>query len=346
MTLTSNIKRFGKRVWTRLNPTYRKTAAIQMELREIQAQLSMLSNLAIKNQKLLWMTKKNDEVTLEESKALFWENFPKATGEMRILQCGNLFMMKALKKICDEIGVHFWLHGGTLIGGLRHQGFIPWDDDVDVGMTRHDLEKLKAACESDGEFELNVYYHDDHTFSRAYQFKRRDQRIPCFVDVFVFDFRRDTGDLEKKEIKNLIDTEHSAMIRDFMALSPRPRAEDIGCYRFGPFNAADRAKADEIIESHLKRLDICEKDGDYIYYSIENYPFQYPLMETEDIFPLQTIEFEGEEFEIPNNCEVFLKGYGDYMNIPSDFGTPRHFGYLSKGIDAICEFCEERGITI
>ena len=51
-----------------------------------------------------------------------------------------------LKNVCDELGIEFFLYGGTLIGAVRHKGFVPWDDDVDVGMTRENYERfLKEA---------------------------------------------------------------------------------------------------------------------------------------------------------------------------------------------------------
>ncbi|MBR4016285.1 MAG: LicD family protein [Oscillospiraceae bacterium] len=62
----------------------------------------------------------------------------------REVQLGELEVMKALDEICDRLNLRYFLTYGTLLGAVRHQGFIPWDDDVDVMMPRPDYEKLIA----------------------------------------------------------------------------------------------------------------------------------------------------------------------------------------------------------
>ncbi len=59
------------------------------------------------------------------------------------LQKKSLEMFKYFKQICQENGLRYWAGGGTCIGALRHQGFIPWDDDLDVFMPRSDYWKLR-----------------------------------------------------------------------------------------------------------------------------------------------------------------------------------------------------------
>lgn len=67
----------------------------------------------------------------------------KATpDEMFELQKKELQILKYLKKICKRNNLKFFLGGGSCIGAIRHNGFIPWDDDVDVFMLRNDYEKL------------------------------------------------------------------------------------------------------------------------------------------------------------------------------------------------------------
>ncbi|MFD1484001.1 phosphorylcholine transferase LicD [Lacticaseibacillus baoqingensis] len=63
-------------------------------------------------------------------------------AQMQALQAKELEILKYLKQVCDANGLSFFLAGGSCIGALRHHGFIPWDDDVDVFMMREDYERL------------------------------------------------------------------------------------------------------------------------------------------------------------------------------------------------------------
>ena len=63
-----------------------------------------------------------------------------STDEMTALKKIEVEILKEFVAACDELGLRYYLLGGTLLGAIRHQGFIPWDDDIDVGMPRQDYE--------------------------------------------------------------------------------------------------------------------------------------------------------------------------------------------------------------
>ncbi|MCC8070689.1 MAG: LicD family protein [Bacteroidales bacterium] len=67
-----------------------------------------------------------------------------ATYNIRALQLKILAILKALDKVCQEHNLRYCLVGGTLLGAVRHRGFIPWDDDLDISMPRPDYEQLIA----------------------------------------------------------------------------------------------------------------------------------------------------------------------------------------------------------
>ena len=62
---------------------------------------------------------------------------------MHRLQTVNLEMIKLFTEICRKYDLTYFALGGTLLGAVRHQGFIPWDDDVDMGMPRLDYERFR-----------------------------------------------------------------------------------------------------------------------------------------------------------------------------------------------------------
>ena len=60
--------------------------------------------------------------------------------ELKHVQALLLKLIKELDRVCSQLDIQFFAYGGTAIGAIRHHGFIPWDDDVDVGLLREDYE--------------------------------------------------------------------------------------------------------------------------------------------------------------------------------------------------------------
>ena len=65
------------------------------------------------------------------------------SAELKRVWAVNLDLLDVFEKFCREHGIRFFLGFGTLLGAFRHQGFVPWDDDVDILMFREDFERLK-----------------------------------------------------------------------------------------------------------------------------------------------------------------------------------------------------------
>ena len=85
---------------------------------------------------------------------------------LRELQLCELDILKAIKNVCSENGIRFFLAPGTLLGAVRHQGFIPWDDDIDIEMPYDDYLRFQEIAQKElgaGYFvqdtEADPYYH-------------------------------------------------------------------------------------------------------------------------------------------------------------------------------------------
>ena len=116
------------------------------------------------------------------------------------LQDVEFEMLLELKRICDKYKIRYFLSGGTLLGAVRHKGFIPWDDDVDIEIPRGDYQKLLRviAEELPSEMEFKSYETDPeyhHPIARIINNKVqvinhsfREGRIePAWIDIFALD---------------------------------------------------------------------------------------------------------------------------------------------------------------
>lgn len=80
---------------------------------------------------------------------------------LRNLQLSELNLFKEFTKVCEKEELTYFALGGTLLGAVRHKGFIPWDDDMDLGMPRPDYERFLKLCDDNNyHFELHTYKND------------------------------------------------------------------------------------------------------------------------------------------------------------------------------------------
>ena len=127
----------------------------------------------------------------------------KLEGELlRKLQMTELEMLIEVDRICRKYDIKYSLDGGTLLGAIRHNGFIPWDDDADVVMLRPEYDKFYKACrkELDTERFFLQEYRTDKKYRWGYSKMRRNgtiflregqEHVKCnqgvFIDIFVYD---------------------------------------------------------------------------------------------------------------------------------------------------------------
>lgn len=124
------------------------------------------------------------------------------TKTLRQVQLIQLEMLQEVDRICKKCGIHYNIIAGTLLGAVRHGGYIPWDDDADVAMLREEYEKFRTACRT--ELDRSRFYFQDHRNTRGYRWgygklrrkntlflRENQEHMPykqgIFIDIFPLD---------------------------------------------------------------------------------------------------------------------------------------------------------------
>ncbi len=242
---------------------------------------------------------------------------PQATGLLRDIQLAELKLLKIFDKICFENNFQYWLDFGNLLGAIRHKGFIPWDDDIDVGMLRDDYEEFIKRFEKGipGFEDLYLEFNNNGKDKCFLKILHKNLSNLC-IDIFPYDYYyKKTNDQEKQELSNkifkIIKNKWNVLFIPFFINSPDKMRK-----RF------ERLRNNKILQNKIPD----KSSHPSLFYGLDyphmhgNYVFDY-----EDIFPLKKVKYEDGEFPVPNRAELVLKKtFGNYMEIPQKDCYPRH----------------------
>lgn len=281
-----------------------------------------------------WMIVGYGLVKIDESK---FEKYTEIKG-ITELQAIELNILEYVHKICEKQGYKYFLAYGTLIGAIRHKGFIPWDDDIDIVMPRDDYEKLQNYLlkNRDEHFEVMTYLNNkNYTYpfmkvidKRTYLVEedvRLEQNMGVYIDIFPLDghtndaeFRRKMTQLIKK--RQLSCYTFKGIINKNRFINTAIRYICIFLFYFSSTNRYIR-KIDELAKS--RKI----SESRYIDYIVLK-DIKSPNIKREWYNESIDVEFNGKLFKAPKNYhEILTADYGDYMQLPPEEQRITHHSF-------------------
>lgn len=264
---------------------------------------------------------------------------------LKHLQSLELMILKEFIKICEENDLTYYMYAGSLLGTIRHQGFIPWDDDLDVIMFRDDFERFKQIFTSTSHDRIKLlsieteedYFHllaklmlKDTLFEEKWV-SQVDFNIGINIDIFVLD------DLSNNSFKRNYQLKKAFLYNKLLIMS-KIRLDDL------PFLTKVITHSGYHILNLLgikpkwinKRcLNFLKK------YQDENAEFVFDISATAEEYPqifnkkefkkVNRAKFEDIEVNVPSNYDEILKSlYGDYMQLPPE---EDRYNHITENLD-------------
>ncbi len=228
-----------------------------------------------------------------------------------------LEMLLFVAEICREHNIEWWLSSGTLLGAARHEGFIPWDDDVDIVLLRKDyrrLERILSTLQSD-EYVFHTMRSDVEYVNTFGKFRKREGSIKARsrrynyykwrgvgLDIFAIEKTSYIAARAASVIYNNI--QHlTSYIRWGWVRKPLIRFIELLCLG--------------LINPLLRLLGLINFSGEYHYTLGTGWARHTFFMK--DTLPLTTVRFEGVELPVPKDIDAYLtRVYGAWRELPSD----------------------------
>jgi lipopolysaccharide cholinephosphotransferase len=251
-------------------------------------------------------------------------NFPdhrlEAADDLRGCQLVMLRLLRIFDQACRHLGLDYWLDSGTLLGAVRHGGFIPWDDDLDVSMPLEDyrrfLEEAPAILPKDCflQHRGSDPGYDTPFAKLADRYSTLDSpdgtRSACMNGIFIDIQPMDRFTDRERASRKLLWTLCGDFGRDDPGRSATRRAKRAfaGLFRgFAAFTGLGRA---------IRKF-LAKGERRWIAYDLSFQRWWPSFHDDGTVYPLGSLRFEGLDFPAPRDTDTYLRAqFGDYMSLP------------------------------
>ena len=249
---------------------------------------------------------------------------------MNLVHEEMLRLLKIIDEIANNNNISYWIAGGSMIGVARHQGFIPWDDDLDIELLKLDYIKLiKCLTDySNSHDDVFIYYPAPQEYHCCNYFASNKFFLRCQGAVSVFPVKVDIRPYNCIQ-NSKTDVAKNEQMKDIANRLVFGKSH--GIVSDEKFSSIDSKDFFKFYNSDYGLYDATKSDAilvpPYFEYSMD-FEFKYT-----NLFPLTRKKFEDTYTNMPKEFDYILKSiYGDYMNLPR----------IQHRVPASCElYCKE-----
>ncbi len=274
-------------------------------------------------------------------------------GQIKKVHEVEIEILDKVVDVCKKYNIQYFLVYGTLLGAVRHKGFIPWDDDIDIGMLRSDYNKFIDVCTSENALGDKYFLHcdksDDKYFIPFIKVKKNnttfaeecienvDTHKGFFLDIFPFDnVPKQKSKLQKLQaiiVKNIVD----AIYVKYHVYSLKSRRRKMLVALFLPFSGKTLKKWRDRTLTWFDK-----KDTKYVVDILGSVKsVEKDTMIKEKMFPLKPVKFGTKNYNGLNDNDYYLsKVYGDYMKLPPENKRRTHMPTYISFTEGECRINE------
>lgn len=256
---------------------------------------------------------------------------PYPADVLKKLQQEELEILKAFAQLCKKHGIKYFVNGGTLLGTVRHQGFIPWDDDIDVILLQEDYEKFLNIPPQEYEDEYRFispetgngyynlipkFYKKNSEFVTSITERGGGKRIGIFIEIFPASYVSDNPKVRARCIR------YSKILAVMLIETSLPRTINHHIIRMFArlFLRCMRITAEKVNRWYVKWWNqaISPVPTNTVEFYCHPRDSEGYRISVDTLFPLREMTFEDMRVMVPNQAEQVLKGYygEDYMKLP------------------------------
>ena len=264
---------------------------------------------------------------------------------LKKMQAAQLEIYKDFEKMCTDLGLQFFVAYGAAIGALRHEGFIPWDDDIDVGMLRDDYNKLiQYMCENPNDkYEFitpetqsgcvlsfgKFSKKGTECIEAAHSYRNYDSGIA--IDIFPYDETSSNLKERKRHAKKTWIWNRIMVLAEYdIPTLPDNMNKVIKficlkvCFLLHHVLRLCGFTREKAYERYLKCARMYSGSSDAYYTDFTDLT-ERVLLKREDIFPARKVQFEDTTILTMNHLEKSLTQlYGDFMKLPPEEQRHNH----------------------